>query len=407
MKHEHRVVYAGVDTHQDVHVAAVIDQVGTLLGTKSFPTTPLGLKGLQRWVTRYGQVAKVGVEGTGSYGLGLQRVLQAAGHEVVEVNRPNRQLRRAKGKSDTIDAESAARAVLAGHASATPKAHDGIVESIRVLLVAHTSTKQALQKVDGRLRSLTITAPEALRIELAHLSPTARAATAARLRPGDDPADITTATKTVLRVLARQRQMLAQDLTALCDQLEALTTTANPGLRQVPGVGPIVAANLLVTAGDNPERMTSEAAFAALCGASPVQASSGKTTAVRLNRGGQRQANSALYRIAIVRMSKQHQPTADYVTRRTAEGKSKRAILRCLKRYIAREVYQHLVNPQPAVRTDDLRARREALSQPMRIVADAINAPLMAISRLERGTNHDPELATRYRTWIQQQEKAS
>jgi len=146
MKHDGRVVYGGVDTHEDVHVAAVIDDVGTLLGTKSFPTTPLGLKGLQRWLVKHGQVAKVGVEGTGTYGLGLQRVLQAASLEVVEVNRPNRQLRRAKGKSDTIDAESAARAVLAGHATAAPKGHDGIIEAIRVLLVAHASTMSALQK---------------------------------------------------------------------------------------------------------------------------------------------------------------------------------------------------------------------------------------------------------------------
>jgi transposase len=349
----------------------------------------------------------VGVEGTGTYGLGLQRVLQQSGHEVIEVNRPNRQLRRAKGKSDTIDAESAARAVLAGHANAVPKGHDAVVESIRVVLVAYTSSKHALQMIDGRLRSLTVTAPEALRIELAHLSAHARAATAARFRPGDDPADLTTATKTSLRTLARQRQILAQDMKTLEAQLEELTTCANPGLRQVPGVGPIVAATLLVTAGDNPERMHSEAAFAALCGVSPVPASSGKTTAMRLNRGGYRQANSALYRIAVVRMSHHHQPTADYVTRRTSEGKSKKAILRCLKRYIAREIHHHLVNPKPAVRTDDLRARRQAIHQPMRVVAEAINAPVMAVSRLERGTNHDAELATAYRNWITQQETAS
>lgn len=312
MKHEERTVYGGVDTHQDVHVAAVIDHVGTLLGTRAFPTTPLGLKSLERWVTRHGTVVKVGVEGTGTYGLGLQRVLQAAGHEVMEVNRPNRQLRRAKGKSDTVDAESAARAVLAGHATAVPKSHDGVIEAIRVLLVAHTSAKQALQKVDARLRSLTLTAPDVIRIELANLTAPSRAAKAARLRPGDDPADIATATRTALRTLARQRQMLADDMADLQAQLEDLTTRANPGLRQVVGVGPVVAATLLVAAGDNPDRMTSEAAFAALCGTSPVPASSGKTTAMRLNRGGNRQANSALFRIAVVRMSHRHPATMDY-----------------------------------------------------------------------------------------------
>lgn len=407
MKHEQRIVYGGVDTHLDVHVAAVIDDVGTLLGTRAFPTTPLGLKGLERWMGKHGQVARIGVEGTGTYGLGLQRVLQAAGHQVVEVNRPNRQLRRAKGKSDTIDAESAARAVLAGHATASPKAHDGVVEAIRVLLVAHTSARQAIQKVDARLRSLTVTAPDVIRIELSTLTAPARAAKAARLRPGDDPGDIATATRTALRTLGRQRQLLAEDMADLQAQLEDLTTRANPGLRQVPGVGPIVAAILLVTAGDNPDRMTSEAAFAALCGASPVPASSGKTTAMRLNRGGNRQANSALFRIAVVRMSHRHPATIDYVARRTAEGKSKRAILRCLKRFIAREIYRHLVHPQPAIQTDDLRARRHATGQPLRVVADALGTRILAISCLERGTNHDRDLAQRYRAWIKEQEAAS
>ncbi len=138
-----------------------------------------------------------------------------------------------------------------------------------------------------------------------------------------------------------------------------------------------------------------------------MPASSGKTTAMRLNRGGNRQANSALFRIAVVRMSTRHQSTLDYVAKRTAEGKTKRSIIRCLKRYLAREIYAHLVNRKPAVRTDDLRARRQAVKQPMRVVADALGANIMAISSLERGANHDRDLATRYRAWIQQQEAAS
>ena len=407
MKHEHRVVYGGVDTHQDIHVAAVIDEVGTLLATKSFPTSPLGLRNLHRWLTSHGRLVKVGVEGTGTYGLGLQRVLQDAGLEVVEVNRPNRQLRRAKGKSDTVDAESAARAVLAGHATSVPKRHDGIVESIRVVLIAHTSTKQALQKVDGRIRSLTITAPQALRVQFTGLSPWERANQAAGLRPGTDHGEVSAATKLALRTLGRQRHLLAADLKDLEAELEQLTIQANPGLRQVPGVGPVVAATLMTTAGDNPQRMTSEAAFAALCGVSPVSASSGKTTAMRLNRGGNRQANSALFRVALVRMSHKDPATMDYIARRTAEGMSKKAILRCLKRAIARQIYRHLVNPQPAIQTDDLRARRQAIKRPLREVADALATRTTAISSLERGTNHDADLAARYRDWLQQQEDAA
>lgn len=255
-------------------------------------------------------------------------MLQAAGHDVVEVNRPNRQLRRAKGKSDTIDAQSAARAVLAEHATATPKAHDGIIESIRVLLVAYLSARGSADRVGGQLRSLIITAPEAIRVEFVGLSTHAIADRASRLRPGDDRVDVTCATKTSLRILARQFLTLTADISTIEADLDALTVRANPGLRQVHGVGPVVAAKLLVTAGDNPGRLSSDAAFAALCGVSPVPASSGKTTAMRLNRGGNRQANSALHRIVLVRMSTRHQPTMDYVAKRTADGMPKRSIIR-------------------------------------------------------------------------------
>lgn len=407
MKHDQRIVHGGVDTHLDVHVAAVVDDTGRLLGTKSFPTTPLGLRSLERWIGKHGTVARIGVEGTGTYGLGLQRVLQEAGHQVVEVNRPNRQLRRAKGKSDTIDAESAARAVLAGHATAAPKGHDGIVESIRVLLVTYRSSRRSLDRIGGQLRSLIVTAPESLRVEFVGASAQAIAAKASRLRPGDDCSSVLTATKTSLRLLARHYQALSEDLRALEAELETLTTLANPGLRQVHGVGPIVAAKLLVAAGDNPDRLTSDAAFAALCGVSPVPASSGKTTARRLNRGGDRQANNALHRIVLVRTSHKHPATMAYIARRTGEGMPKRSIIRCLKRFVAREIYRHLVHPQPAIQTDDLRARRQAVKQPLRVVADALGTCLMTISCLERGTNHDPDLAQRYRAWIQQQEAAS
>lgn len=326
MTGNHHQVYAGVDTHQDVHVGAVLDATGRLLESRSFPTTPLGLRRLADWLTRFGTVARVGVEGTGTYGLGLQRVLQARGIDVIEVNRPNRQLRRARGKSDTVDAEAAARAVLAGHATVIPKARDGIVESIRVLKVARDSTRRNRQRISGQLRHLVLTAPEPVRLEVTGLTEKALVARAARYRLGDDPADLITATKTALRTLARQHQLLTADLAALRNQLDTLTARANPSLRQLCGVGPDCAAALLITAGDNPDRIRSEAAFAALCGASPIEASSGKVRHHRLNRGGDRHANAALHTIVLVRMSC-HQPTRDYIARRTTEGKSKRAIM--------------------------------------------------------------------------------
>lgn len=399
-------VYAGVDTHQDVHVAAVIDATGRLLGTKAFPTTPIGLRALLRWVRRHGPLTRVGVEGTGTYGMGLLRVLREAGVEVVEVNRPNRQLRRNRGKSDPVDAEAAARAVLSGQATAVPKSRDGVVESIRILRMTLESSKRHQARIGAQMHHLIVTAPDELRVELGRLTPARRADRAARLRPGDNPAEVTTATKTALRTLARQYQALGQDIAALRGQLDTLTTQANPGLRGVHGVGPDTAAVLLAAAGDNPQRLTSDAAFAALCGASPVAASSGKTTSHRLNRGGNRAANAALHRIVLVRMST-HQPTKDYIAKRTAQGKTKRAIMRCLKRYVAREIYHHLANPKPAVQTGDLRARRTAMALPMRAVADAVGVTIMTISRLERGLIHDTELAHRYRHWIAQAEHAA
>jgi transposase len=237
MTHPERIVYGGVDTHQDVHVGAVIDATGRLLGTRAYPTTPIGLRGMARWMTGQGTVAMVGVEGTGTYGLGLQRVLQQAGVQVVEVNRPNRQLRRTRGESDTVDAEAAARAVLAGHATVVPKARDGIVESIRVLRIALESSRRSRTRVGAQIRHLVLTAPERLHLELAPLPVAEQAARAARFRPGDDTTDVRDATRAALRVLARQYQSLTADMGLLSAELDTLTTQANPGLRQLRGAG--------------------------------------------------------------------------------------------------------------------------------------------------------------------------
>lgn len=204
MRQRSGIVYGGVDTHLDVHVAAVINESGRVLGTKPFPTSPLGLRQLERWLAGHGQVARVGVEGTGTYGLGLQRVLQASGHEVVEVNRPNRQMRRSNGKSDAVDAEAAVRAVLAGHATSTPKSRDGIVECLRVLRLADRSMREQMTRLHGQLDHLTITAPEAIRVDMTGLSALRRARKAAAYRPPDSIGDVASATKTAMRTLARQ-----------------------------------------------------------------------------------------------------------------------------------------------------------------------------------------------------------
>ena len=335
-----RLLTIGVDSHKDAHVAAAVDQLGRILATTSIPTTPQGFVQLERWANRLGRIDRFGIEGTGSFAAGLTRWLQERGYQVMEVTRPNRQLRRRRGKSDPVDAEAAARAVLAGEATTAAKTADGAVEMLGVLRVARRSAVKARSQAANQLASLVVTAPEPLRQQLRPLGPAQLVATAAGLRPGP----LTTpaaAAKLALRELARRAQTLSAEIQRLDTELARLTRTAAPGLLARRGVGTDVAGALLVVAGDNPERLHSEAAFSMLCGASPLPASSGRRVRHRLNRGGDRQANNALWRIVLVRMSCDER-TRSYVARRTAEGKSKREIIRCLKRYIAREIYQDL-----------------------------------------------------------------
>ena len=293
-----------------------------------------------------GQPVAWGVEGTGSYGAALARFLAANHQVVVEVNRPDRQARRRHGKSDPLDAHAAAKAVQAGDATLTPKAGTGQVEMIRCLRVARHTAIRARTQTSNALKALLVTAPTQLREQLATLPTTRLIRQAATLEPGK-LATPTAATMLALRGLAQRYQHLDAEIGLLTGKLDQLTAKTAPKLRALLGVGPDSAAALLITAGDNPSRLRCEAAFAALCGSSPVEASSGKTRRYRLNRGGDRQANAALHRIVIVRL-RWHQPTRDYLTRRTTQGKTKKEIIRCLKRYVAREVFAvlHQINDQ-------------------------------------------------------------
>ena len=328
MAKETRVVIGGVDTHKNIHVAAVIDDRGKILDTAEFVTTKVGYADLLVWMRSFGEVTKVGVEGTGTYGAGLSRYLVSCGVEVLEVNRPNRQMRRRRGKSDTVDAEAAARSALNEEATVVPKSGDNLVESIRVLRVAFTSARNSRARVALQIRDLILTAPDQLRSVLSPLSTARRVERCARFRPGR-PTDPAEAIKLALRVLARRYESLSEEMTELAAVLDDLTATANPTLRAAKGVGTDVAAILLVAAGDNPERLRNEAAFAAMCGVSPVQASSGMTVRHRLNRSGNRQANHALWRIAMVRLTCDEETKA-YAARRRSEGKTKRDVVRCL-----------------------------------------------------------------------------
>jgi transposase len=330
-------VSIGVDTHGDLHVACALDQLGRRLATTRVATTPRGYRVLLAWAQGLGEVEAWGIEGTGCYGAALARFLARQGQLVWEVNRPDRSARRRRGKSDPVDAEAAARAVQAGHATVIPKAGDHLVEMVRCLRVARTTAAKARTQTANALRALVITAPAELREQLRDLPAARLASKAARMRPGPI-ATPTAATKLALHVLGQRYEALDAELAAVDAELDRLTAQAAPGLRQLCGIGPEIAGALLVAAGDNPGRLHSEAAFSMLCGASPIPASSGKTVRHRLNRGGNRQANTALYRIVVVRL-RWHPPTRAYLLRRTKEGLSKREIIRCLKRYVAREVF--------------------------------------------------------------------
>lgn len=399
MAEQERVVIGGVDTHKDVHVAAVVDDTGRILDTRAFAASRRGYGQLLAWLRRFGTLARVGVEGTGSYGAGLARSLTQAGVTVIEVDRPDRRMRHRRGKSDTVDAEAAARAALNGEASVTPKSRYGLVESIRVLRIAFCSARDTRTRVSNQIRDIVLTAPERLRSELEPLRSTERARRCARFRPGD-VSDPTEATKAALRCLGRRYERLSAEIDELRDELDVLTERANPALRAAVGIGADVASILLVAAGDNPERLTTEAAFSALCGSSPIEASSGRTVRHRLNRGGNRQANHALWRIAMVRLTC-HRETKAYAARRRAEGKTTREIVRCLKRYIAREVYGLLTHPDTVTDTGaELRARRRAAGFTQVQVAEALRTDQSRISQIEnnRAPNHD--LAARYRALL-------
>jgi transposase len=336
-----RPVTGGVDTHLDVHVAAAVDVNGGVLGVESFATTPAGFRDLYGWLAGFGEVARVGVEGTGAYGAGLARYLRGRDLEVIEVDRPNRQLRRRAGKSDVLDAIEAARAALSGRASGIAKSADGDVEAIRALLVARRSARDVRIKYLNQIRHLGFTAPDELRERLRGVPREHLARVAASLRPMAGTDTVMYATKLAIQTLGRRVLDLETDSVRLDRLLDELVHRAAPTLLDVYGVGTHTAAILLVAAGDNPHRLRSEAAFAHLCGVAPLQASSGKITRHRLNPGGNRQANHALWRIVFTRMSSDER-TRKYVARRVAEGRTNREVMRVLKRYVAREIYPHI-----------------------------------------------------------------
>lgn len=396
-----RRVVIGVDTHLDtIHLAAITD-TGQLLGDAEFCTNPTGYYVARRWAQSFGEVFIAGVEGTSSYGAGFTQALQDNGIHVVEVNRPDRSARRRQGKSDPLDAYSAARAVLAGHGLAVPK--DPHTSALKALLIARRGAVKARTAAIQQIKDLLVTAPAHLRERYRRYATTLRLVEAlARCQPctHDDPT--TVAVLIACKALAQRIEFLERQDRELTAQIDTVTTAINPALRAAYGVGPDTAAQLLITAGTNSDRLRSEAAFAMLSGVAPIPASSGKTTRHRLSRGGDRAANNALHRIALVRWS--HDPrTRTYVTRQLAAGRTTKDILRLLKRAIAREIFKHLTAPRPIDDYSDLRPTRQAKNITLTAVADHFGLWPNDISRLERGLKRDNTLAANYRQWLNTQ----
>lgn len=329
-------VILGVDTHKDVHVAAVITVLGALLAHQEFPTTASGYRQLLAWARSFGALHRAGVECTGSYGSALARFLRGENIQVIEVNQPDRATRRKRGKTDAVDADAAAHAVLSGRATTTPKTGEGPAADMRVLRLAKESAVKARTQAMNQLKAVLLGIDPALRESLSGLrNPALIARCADGLADSDDAAVFT------LRLLAHRIQYLTCEVKELTRRVTRAVSTHRPQLLEIVGIGPDSAAALLIAAGDNPDRIHNEASFAALCGVSPVEQSSGKTQRRRLNRGGNRQANAALYRIVMTRI-RWDERTRAYLERRTKQGMSKREIIRCLKRYVAREIYRHI-----------------------------------------------------------------
>jgi transposase len=336
-------VVGGVDTHKDLHVAAVVDQNNKVLGTQYFSTTRQGYRQMLAWMTSFGTLKRIGVECTGTYGSGLLRYFQNAGLEVLEVTAPDRMERRKRGKSDTIDAECAAHAAFSGIRTVTPKTRDGMIESLRVLKTCRKTAISARRVALQIIHSNIISAPDELREQLRNMTRMQLIRTRVRRPDASEYRNVTNVYRISLKSLARRYLELHDEIADLDVMIAAIVDELAPELIKRNAIGYESASQLLITAGDNPQRLRSESGFAALCGVSPVPVSSGKTNRYRLNRGGDRAANSALHIIAIGRL-RTDAKTKEYVARRVAEGHTKMEAIRCLKRYISREVYTLLRN---------------------------------------------------------------
>lgn len=393
MTEDRLAVTAGIDTHRDVHVAATIcSATGRRLDVESFASSPDGIERLEAWLTGQGCVDAVGVEGTGAYGAGIARHLAAAGLRVVEVDRPDRRTRRRKGKSDPVDAEAAARAVLAGTATGMPKPRTGLVEAMRPLVIVHRSASKDRTRAINQFKALVVTAPTPFRSTLDGLTRAEQLDRARHYRhvEGQDP--VLAQLRWSLRELARRTHLLDEQIDEIEQRLTPLVLETAPALLGMTGISVITAAQLLVTIGDDPDRIRSEAAFAKICGTAPQPATSGTTTnRHRLDQGGDRHANAALHRTVLVRLA--HDPeTQAYMAKATSEPrKTKRDAIRSLKRFLARRIYKIVTNPPEDLPPSgpQLRELRTAAGLTIVAVAEHLGWWPTTLSELERQKRFD------------------
>lgn len=331
-------VVIGVDTHKHTHTAAAVSVTGAVLDHVTVPTDRRGYRRLIDFARPH-EANLWAIEGTGSFGAGLTAALIDAGHRVVEVDRPERPARRGGVKSDDIDAVRAARQALAGVGVSEPRCR-GDREAIRVLLATRAQAIEFRTSAIAALHAMITSAPESIRDRLRTLTLGQLLNTCVAMRGSARQNSEEFATTMALRATARRALACDAEATELSGQIDLLVRRVAPKLLEQTGIGPVVAAQLIVS-WSHRGRVCSEAAFAKLAGVAPIEASSGTVTRHRLNRSGDRQLNRALHTIVLVRM-RQDVSTKHYVARRLAEGKSIREIKRCLKRYVARQLFREL-----------------------------------------------------------------
>lgn len=387
----------GVDSHKDTIHVAVISEVGEPVADKEFPTTTAGYRRAVAWLIEHGPLRAVGIEGTSSYGVGITAATTRAGIEVIEVNRTRPAERRKQGKTDRLDAYRAARSVLSGEASTEPKRAS--IEPLRALTVARRSAVKSQQAAWRQIGALLVNAPAHIRDRYRDLQKAKLVVTLVNSRP-DQLRDTGEAdTLHALRSLARRHRDLGQEITDLEQRMLARATAANPALMAVKGVGPVIGAQLLITAGDNPDRLRSSAAFAALCGTAPIPVSSGRTDRHRLSRGGDRQANTALHHIVKNRMTNDQRTTA-YRDTHLAKGWTNKGVYRALKRAVAREIHRALAGHCTVPDYTDLRPARRAKNITLTNAATALGVWPARVGELELGRRRDDDFADRYRQWL-------